>query len=1327
MRSLSSVFKKFLLPVAVGCLTSLFVSCSELSPPGGSKQDPLGQKTELKGDAEIAKAFLGKWPVPEGRYESFEFLPNGLFMVVERKNSSRPARPGDHLRKAAAVSEGVHYGSWEVVNGKVVLNGFGEITEPKTYADVDVRLGFTVASENGLLDIVTEVAADDIIDDDAKHISKVWLSQGIYTDAALSVPDPKAPAAGYTVLFTRAGTYFVLDSNDPAAIENGTKGDTRYAEWSGSLPNITYHWNNGVSGEITVICLDNSSLPCPSDYALVVEEEGIYYTFAKLPDANVSGTPAVDGVLTGNAKILDFFGGACTYVWKAGEDVISGCTGTSCTLTPAEECKEISFGVVCGEDYESDVVIHGEVITPALPAITTQPGNVNLMPGADHSLTVSIEACSGCSYQWYKGESKIDGATGASYEIPETDLVHGFTSEYHVVITNGSGTCTASEISDKATVKVPSVPVAECAASATTWTKGSGVAAPTLTPGVTNSNNGAILYGWNAIIGDAPSFAEDTAGTYKYKLQAINRLEAGVEAFSDEIDCDPITINPEVPVVSPTANSSVSVALGGTSPALTISVDALTALPLGTLSYQWYSNATNSNEGGSLIAGATGKTYNAPAATAGTVYYYAVATNTDNGITAIAKSGVFEVVVETTNYTVTYNGNGNTSGAVPTDETEYQNNEPVTVLGNTGTLVKTGYIFAGWNTKADGTGTNYAAGATFNITANVTLYAKWTAETYTVTYDANGGTGAPAAQTKTFGVNLTLSSDKPARDGYTFALWNTKADSTGTDYAAGTNYTANAAVTLYAQWIVKKYMITWNVNGGAPIPTQTILNHGESVTTPVAITRAGYTFGGWFMDDGFVTAAVFPIENVTANVTLYAKWAADTYTITYHLDNGTNNGTNPAAYTIETPTITLAVPTKDGFTFGGWYSEAGFVTSVTQIAQGSTGNKDFWAKWTENPVLTCAVGGTRSGIKGASFTATAGYTASCANGAFAGTVQWKLGSSDWGTGENMGTTDIPNLNGNQDVKVSATCGGVVQEVTCTGGSFNVLNATLTCGAEITGEAGTAITERPVLTCDNGKTATGFGWNVSGAPNWGNPVEGTFTFTPTADCGVATGLTTSNSCSVKVDAASVPACQYDPSWCGDKYADAGSVPTNGTPAGNGCLFVTDIQQLCTNSPNGIINGTGPKQWQYNCWSNNTTLPEKKDGGYYIYLNDNNGTGAWSGTSGTPQCSGGGTPPVSSSSSIPIESSSSSIIGCSAGAKIVEVTSSNFNTGNLDVGAVCVKITGNVQGGCGLSNNAGRTCKVNGSVYTGGKPDAAGDGFTYIDCSAGDYSYFAIYCY
>lgn len=148
-----------------------------------------------------------------------------------------------------------------------------------------------------------------------------------------------------------------------------------------------------------------------------------------------------------------------------------------------------------------------------------------------------------------------------------------------------------------------------------------------------------------------------------------------------------------------------------------------------------------------------------------------------------------------TSYTVTYDANGG-SGA-PSKQTKWYDTS-ITLSSEKPT--RTGYTFSGWNTNASGTGTSYSSGATYSSNASVTLYAVWTAKTYTVKFDANGGSGAPSNQTKTHGVSLTLSSTKPTRTNYTFKGWGTSASSTTVSYAAGASYTKDAAITLYAVW-----------------------------------------------------------------------------------------------------------------------------------------------------------------------------------------------------------------------------------------------------------------------------------------------------------------------------------------------------------------------------------------------------------------------------------------------------------------------------------------------------------------------------------------------
>lgn len=159
----------------------------------------------------------------------------------------------------------------------------------------------------------------------------------------------------------------------------------------------------------------------------------------------------------------------------------------------------------------------------------------------------------------------------------------------------------------------------------------------------------------------------------------------------------------------------------------------------------------------------------------------------------LSASGSISVAAKSS-YSVKYNANGG-SGA-PSSQTKWYG---TTLKLSSTKPTRTGYSFQGWATSASGS-VVYSAGANYTANAAVTLYAVWKANTYTVSYDANGGTGAPANQTKTYGVSLTLSSTIPTRTNYNFLGWGTSAASTTVSYAAGAAYTTNAAITLYAIW-----------------------------------------------------------------------------------------------------------------------------------------------------------------------------------------------------------------------------------------------------------------------------------------------------------------------------------------------------------------------------------------------------------------------------------------------------------------------------------------------------------------------------------------------
>jgi len=154
--------------------------------------------------------------------------------------------------------------------------------------------------------------------------------------------------------------------------------------------------------------------------------------------------------------------------------------------------------------------------------------------------------------------------------------------------------------------------------------------------------------------------------------------------------------------------------------------------------------------------------------------------------------------------TISYDGNNATGGSAPASHAT-QFNQSITLRTNTGNLERDGYRFGGWNTEADGTGTDYAEGANYTVTGDATLYAKWL-KLYTITYDSNGATSGVNPDAQIYagiqGEQITLRSNTGnlERDGYKFLGWNTKADGSGTYYRMGASFTLTGDAILYAHW-----------------------------------------------------------------------------------------------------------------------------------------------------------------------------------------------------------------------------------------------------------------------------------------------------------------------------------------------------------------------------------------------------------------------------------------------------------------------------------------------------------------------------------------------
>ncbi|WP_099517036.1 InlB B-repeat-containing protein [Paenibacillus sp. BIHB 4019] len=233
-------------------------------------------------------------------------------------------------------------------------------------------------------------------------------------------------------------------------------------------------------------------------------------------------------------------------------------------------------------------------------------------------------------------------------------------------------------------------------------------------------------------------------------------------------------------------------------------------------------------------------------------------------------------------YRVSYDGNGATEGLVPVDSQTYETGNTVSVVDHIGSLVKTGFTFIGWNTEANGSGTSYVANDTFTISrVNVTLYATWEMNHYTVSFESDGG-NVVANQTKSYN-ELATEPDVPTKSGFIFGGW--YKEMTLTNQWSFDNDRVTANTTLYAKWIanpssggyvptpILRYTVHFETNGADVIGSLVIVN-GSKITEPPTPTKEGFIFGGWYHDAALSQKWDYEQDRVTTNTTLYAKWIA---------------------------------------------------------------------------------------------------------------------------------------------------------------------------------------------------------------------------------------------------------------------------------------------------------------------------------------------------------------------------------------------------------------------------------------------------------------------
>ena len=317
-------------------------------------------------------------------------------------------------------------------------------------------------------------------------------------------------------------------------------------------------------------------------------------------------------------------------------------------------------------------------------------------------------------------------------------------------------------------------------------------------------------------------------------------------------------------------------------------------------------------------------------------------------------------------YTVRFTGNGATGGNTPDQAFQYNIGQNLRRNGFT----RDGYTFAGWkradNQQAYGDG-QWVTNLTTQPNGIVTMVAQWSANEAHIRYNPNppagkttGGQGTPNWDGHT-GDTPTIGQNGWTIDGYTFAGWATSPDGSGARYAPGARWTANGTLTLYAQWTPGQAGLTYDGNGatGGKTDPQTGKTDEKINVRDNGFTRDGYTFVTWNTQADCKGNAVKPNSEWTlrGSSTLYACWAGNAQTLTYH-GNGATGG-NTAAQSGKTGdelTTNANGFTRDGYTFVRWdtakdgsgtaYGEG--KNGVSQYVMKPAGN-DLYAIWKANP------------------------------------------------------------------------------------------------------------------------------------------------------------------------------------------------------------------------------------------------------------------------------------------------------------------------------------------------------------------------------------------
>ena len=760
---------------------------------------------------------------------------------------------------------------------------------------------------------------------------------------------PTTGRSGYTFngWFTAAsgGTQITTSS-----AHNQTANFTLYAQWSGIPPNLS---------SVTV-------------------------TGTALSGSVITATPSAtgEGTITYSYQWYRIFSGLGTFQ-------IDGAVNSTYTLTDSDLLGYVFVRVIASNDVASSSTVTGSMSpTPKVgvltPIISGYLQSGQLLTGATSS---SIPAGATSVYQWLRADSAtgiysaINGATNSTYRLTSSDV--GKYLKFTITIREDYlGTSTASS-SNATNVVINSYTISYAAGSGS----GSGPASPT-----TVINGSTFTLPANTFTRAGYSFAGWSDGTNIYQAGDSYPAASGNVSLTATWTASSLTITYDSQGGSP-------ISAGSTTTGGSIASSPGTPTRAGYTFNGWFIAST----GGSAISFAythsqtanftlyaqwTGDaltpTFDTPTATTDgfTVQisnysdsYTYTGTASASGSVAISNTGLVTVTGVAANtlsvLTLTTTRAGFTSGTAnvsltslasaltPVIDEVLTTNDGFTVSQKnydssfTYTFTLTNGALATMNV-ANGliTVTNLSVGtsSTITITTTRTNYQTGSATATgnptpfkTVTFDANGGSGSMSSQLARSSTALT--SNAFTRQYYSFLRWNTESNGTGTDYEDLATFDFSRNLSLFALWNPISLTVTYDSQGGTPVPNGATTYLGKIATAPTSPTRSGYTFLGWSAtSSGSVITFEFAHDQ-NSNFTLYAQWSASSLTITYDSQGGSaiSSGSTTTGGLIATSPGT---PTRAGYTFNGWFTASTGGSAISfAYTHGQTANFTLYAQW----------------------------------------------------------------------------------------------------------------------------------------------------------------------------------------------------------------------------------------------------------------------------------------------------------------------------------------------------------------------------------------------